>query len=87
MALCLYTLEHAYVVYIYRKYRPLNLCQNMQKKVKTDGLCTQDAPLKSAGVNTTVSRMLERLWKTTQRMLVSKVLVSTLSVASAVAGL
>ena len=59
--------------------------QYMQKKVKVD-CYTQDAHLKSVMVST-VRRLLERLGKTTRRMLVSKVSVSTLSVAPAVAGL
>ena len=54
-------------------------------KESQDGLYTQYAHLKSVLVST-VRRMLERLWKTTRRMLVSKVSVSTLSVAPAVAG-
>ena len=48
--MALWPYEHAYVMYIYGKCRPLNLCQNIQKKVKMDCII-QDAHLKSAGDN------------------------------------
>ena len=42
--MALWPYDHAYVVYIYDKCRPLNLCQNMQKKVKMD--CIHKMPIR-----------------------------------------
>ena len=81
----LWPYKHAYAMYIYGKCRPLNLCQNMQKKVKMDCIHNMPILIKSVLVST-VRRLLERLGKTTRRMLVLKVSVSTLNVAPAVAG-
>ena len=47
--MALWPYEHVYVVYIYGKCRPLNLCQNMQKKVKMD--CIHKMPIECDGVN------------------------------------
>ena len=61
--MALWPYEHAYVMYIYGKSRPLNLCQNIQKKVKMD--CIHKMPIfnktQSAGDNSkeTVRTALE----------------------------
>ena len=74
--MALWPYDHAYVMYIYDKCWPLNLCQNMQKKVKMD--CIHNMPIRGC----LVRRLLEQ---TTRPGL--KVSVSTLSVAPAFAGI